>query len=701
MPDRESRQLQCPDERTGRRRNPERINRDQMDWKQEMNRGQTDAVRHAEGPCVVIAPPGSGKTAVLTRRVCELTARRAVPPHRILVITFTRAAAAEMRERYLKLSGKEDTEVLFGTFHSVFLRILRQSLQAGAFLDERYPRQLRILSEQEKKRILTSVVNSIREGRDRLPDTEQISEWIGKRKSRLEMGEDAQADLSGGEEQADLLALVFRLYCEECARGGRLDLEDITRCCRDMLKHQKNEGLLNDWRDRFRYILIDEFQDISPMQFALVRMLAWPRRNLFVVGDDDQAIYGFRGSEPRLMLELGQYYPDIRTIFLETNYRSGKRIVHAALRLIGNNRLRYPKTVRSGTGCEGEVRAVVCAEKQEQEHRLLEWLGARTGSVAVIVRTNAQAAAWGRVFDKAGVRTAAQSAARWRMHPAVKDFFAYLMLADAENGGVWQAPALLEAMLRVAGRPYRAVARYAVIRCGGSTDRLYEDYEGNAPMQGVIAKWKRQLKLLGKLPPSAAVEYVQKGIGYEDFLLSDPEKSEAAREEALQALARLREEAKRQKSIGEWLRRAAQEEERESGFSAQEEERENGFSAREERRTGSLSEQEGERTDGSVRKGADKLAPDGEKSVVRILTMHACKGLEFDHVAIPDVNEGMIPYKRAFLPEELEEERRLFYVAMTRAKKSLLMTCVHKQGNHKMQMSRFMKELIGCQTKSR
>lgn len=641
-----------------------------------MNRGQSDAMGHSEGPCVVIAPPGSGKTFVLTGRICELVKKHGILPEKILVITFTRAAAEQMRKRYREMSGETNNQVTFGTFHSVFFRILRQSLQMGAMLGGVCADHLQILSEQEKNRILTAIVNSIKTEREELPDTEQMREFISKKKNRIEAESETA---SVPETQGSIMESVFWSYCAECARRGYLDYEDIIIACKEMLEKKQNEHVLKFWQERFPYILIDEFQDISPMQFSVIRMLAEPRQNLFVVGDDDQAIYGFRGSDSKLMLELSRFYPDIRTLFLTVNYRSGERIIRTADRLICHNQLRYPKTISAAKNEGGAVRVVVCTDAEQQSRCLLGRLTEKPQgeSLAVIVRTNAQAAAVRRMIERAGMRYAKTDRAKApERHPAARDVLAYFCLAgigaDAATNpaGIGADAALgqeerLEAMLLIANKPDRAIAREAIVQCAGDPDQLLAFYEGNALMQGVVTKWKKQLAVLAQMPPHAAVRYVQKGIGYEEYILRQSGRSRAAQEEALQILSDLHQEARRFTDMREWMSAIRGNSQAEGGSAMQE----------------SSVTQEG-------------TATQEDSNAIHVLTMHACKGLEYDHVVIPDVCEGLMPYKRAFLPEDIEEERRLLYVAMTRARKTLLMTCIHKQGDPKMQMSRFMKEIL-------
>lgn len=661
-----------------------------------------DAVMHADGPCVVIAPPGSGKTKVLTLHISTLIDCYGVLPEHILVVTFTRAAAGQMRERYLLCRDEVQTRVTFGTFHAVFYQIVRESLQMGAVLNGYQTSQpLQILSEKEKKQILTSIVDQSEDRRSRFGDIDQLCAVVSRRKNRMEAegmqeGAAGEASLSADEEkqytegednrpegkrysegkdnalegkrytggkddtpgenrredETELEESIYRDYCRACRELGRLDFEDIADCCKRILQDGRNERILAYWRDKYRYLLVDEFQDISPVQFAILRMIAAPNDRLFVVGDDDQSIYGFRGADTKLMLTLPEYYHGMNICRLTVNYRSGKKIVAAARRLIEHNCLRYDKEIAAGKTEEGNVRVVVCPEKKTQMRILGETLLQIPAdeTAAVILRTHAQAEEIKRAAAQFGVRAAVKQEKRGAglyEHPVAKDVLAYLKLAVVSASGKTD----IESLLRIVNKPYRGVSRHAVIRSGGSVGELCRFYEESAPLMGMLRLFQKQLSTLAGLPPSAAFSYVCRIIGYEWKMPGKTVKATERETEAQSVLALLLQEAGKMKSLDEWLAAA------DSGVL--------------------LSE-----------------AQEEKQGHILVLTMHACKGLEFDHVVLPYLNEGVIPHKKAFLPEELEEERRLLYVAMTRARKNLLMTCIHKQGDQKYQMSRFLRELI-------
>lgn len=611
-----------------------------------------DAVMHADGPCVVIAPPGSGKTKVLTLRISALIDCHNVLPEHILVMTFTRAAAEQMRERYLSCRKESQTEVTFGTFHAIFYRIVRESLQMGAVLNEYQTNQpLQILSEKEKRQILTCLVNQSKERRDKLGDLEQLCAFISRRKNRME----AEQIREYRSEETELEEAVYQEYCRACRELGRLDFEDIADCCMRLLQDERNARILAYWRNKYRYLLIDEFQDISSVQFAILRMIAAPEDRLFVVGDDDQSIYGFRGADTKLMLALPEYYHGIRIYRLTANYRSAKKIVAVAGRLIRHNCLRYDKETVADRTEEGRVRVVVCPEKKTQMRILGETLLRIPvdETAAVILRTHAQAAAVKQAAAQFGLHVAVKhdkQGVSLYEHSAAKDVLAYLKLAVCSASG----KADMESMLRIINKPYRGVSRHAVISSGGNVEALCRFYEESAPMERTLRLFQKQLATLAGLPPAAAFSYICRitGCEGEEWELSDGGAEGAgAKTESQAVLTQLFQESGKMRSLNEWIAAS--------------------------RRNVSYADIQEE-----------------QRGHIQVLTMHACKGLEFDHVVLPYLNEGVVPHKKAFLPEELEEERRLLYVAMTRARKTLLMTCIHKQGDQKYQMSRFLRELI-------
>ena len=371
------------------------------------NNEQLTAIHHGDGPMMVIAGPGSGKTTVLVNRVLYLTRELGVPEEDILVITFTRAAAQEMEQRYLKekaaaQDGKErhagpgakpvhrgtcrrDRKVSFGTFHSIFFSFLRERMgyrnedvaEAGQCMELMW----QVLCGPELRELrLTSDIAAV------------ILSELGSRKNGM-----AHRDYPLPE---DIMARISEAYESAMHKRRLLDFDDMLIRFYELLC--RDRALLSMLRKRFRYIMIDEFQDINPVQYQIIRLLCEPLRNIFIVGDDDQSIYGFRGSDPGIMLHFPVDFPELRTVTLATNYRSGSNIVEASLRLIGNNRSRYRKALRAcpeHTGRDkGYIRTEAFSDEKEEARALVREIRAElAGSggsmdLAVLYRVHRAAA---------------------------------------------------------------------------------------------------------------------------------------------------------------------------------------------------------------------------------------------------------------------------------------------------------------------
>ncbi len=300
------------------------------------NETQKKAIRHGEGPMLVLAGPGSGKTTVITNRVRYLTEKSGVDPSCILVITFTRAAAREMKERYEQMTQAGAGRVSFGTFHSVFFLMLKLAYRYQA---------ANIVKEEQRIHFVKEAL----EGCDL--EVEDEGEFISAVLSEISMvkGELLNLDYYYAKNCSEaVFKKLYHGYEERLRKSGLLDFDDMLVMCYELLKER--EDILAAWQNKYRYILIDEFQDINRIQYEIVKMLARPRNNLFIVGDDDQSIYRFRGAKPEIMLGFERDYPDAKTLLLDTNYRSSRQIVEAAGRVISHNRTRFPKKIRAARG---------------------------------------------------------------------------------------------------------------------------------------------------------------------------------------------------------------------------------------------------------------------------------------------------------------------------------------------------------------
>ena len=588
---------------------------------------------------MVLAGPGSGKTAVITGRTCRLV-ERGVPAEAILVVTFTKAPAREMKERYLKRMNRPSTRVTFGTFHGVFYGILRNAYRLSG---------QNILSEEQKLRLLRELVHTY------CRDAEEEEELIANLNREIGTVKNNRIELEHFYSTAcpeEVFRTIYRAY-EKWKRDSRkLDFDDIMVWCYELFR--KHPEILALWQKKFQYILIDEFQDINPIQYDIVRMLAKPQDNLFIVGDDDQSIYRFRGARPEIMLHFPEDYPNAETVTLDINYRSSGAIVRQAGKLIANNEKRFPKTIKASHG-QGE--AVALREYETVKDELQDVTdgiracvseGTPYEEIALLFRTNAGS----RMAVEQLIADNIPFQMRDRLpnlydHWISRDILAYLRIG---LGSRRRAD-----FLQICNRPNRYLARDAFEAAQVSFEALYEYYEGKDWMCRRIEKLEQDLQLLGRMTPFGAVNYIRFAMGYEEYLKEYASYRRMKPEEFLERLDELQELSRGYRTAEDWFRHI--EEYRET-----------------------LAEE--------AKKNQQ------EKSGVTISTLHSVKGLEYDCVYILDVNEGVMPYQKAVLEEDIEEERRMFYVGMTRARKKLTLCSVKERFDKKTEPSRFLEEIL-------
>lgn len=608
------------------------------------NVSQREAICHGSGPALVLAGPGSGKTTVLTKRLQYLIHIYHIPPQEILVVTFTKAAALEMQQRFQRLEGIR-LPVCFGTFHSIFYRILKEYHAGYPAQDSRQTFKqdpLTVLTGKEKRDYMRQILLQER------MDEQYVSLLLEKfalfknGQTFAQLQEELPEEIT--EERFDYL---FTRYRKKCSEKQKLDFDDMAYECLKLFETRPD--ILKHWQKQFRYILVDEYQDIAPIQEKLIAMLALPENNLFLVGDDDQAIYGFRGAGTESMLSFPQKYPDTKQIFLEMNYRCRQEIVEAAGLVIAQNKKRFIKIQRSARKEENDT-CVICMgfAGWEEEHRfILEQLkeqekAGRLDKCAVLYRKNKDADMLIRMLEQHGIPylCSASKPASLQQHFITEDMTAYLrfLYGDRTRKNFFQ----------IMNRPERGIARESCLAEQIDITQLQAWHSYDPAVMTQIQKLEKACRHVGMLPLFAAMMYIRKGLGYEDWLLEHSNKE--AKKENLYILSLLQEKAKKLPTLREWekwLRQDAAE----------------------------------EMTDGSLQKTENAL---------HILTYHACKGLEFDHVFMPDLNEGWVPHKKAVTQEALEEERRMFYVGMTRAREKLYL--YYRTGTKKEPetMSRFL-----------
>lgn len=604
------------------------------------NEAQTQAIQHTDGPCLVLAGPGSGKTLTIVNRVKYLIEKQKVRPEEILVVTFTRFAAAEMKSRLCLVMGKRDLPVTVGTFHGIYYGILKWAYRMN---------QENILSETEKYQILRGVINKERmEIFDEEDFIQDIAAEIGKVKNnRIPLEEFVSEKCS-----ADAFRNIYRNYEQHRKELKKIDFDDMLVLCYELFRSRPD--VLAQWQKKFRYVLIDEFQDINRIQYDVIRMLAQPENNLFVVGDDDQAIYGFRGADSELMLGFGKDFPNAKQILLGMNYRSTANIVQNSLKLIENNVERYSKKLeanREGGSCLHiqEVKdPVEEAEYVLEEIERCKENGIKEEEIAILFRvhTDARAVVEAMVERKIPFQMKEHLPNIYE-HFIAKDIMAYFRLAT----GIRRRQDFLQVM----NRPKRYLGRDSVAGAKVSFEDMRKFYCDKDWMIDRIDQFEWDVKMLMKMAPYAAIQYIRKRIGYDDFLKEYAFTHQVNRSDLNEVLAEIGEAAKAFSSVEEWF-------------------------AHVEEYTETLKVKEKERN--RPRPG------------VRLMTIHASKGLEFKQVFLIAANEGRIPYQKAKTDKEIEEERRLFYVAMTRAKDFLKICYVKIKNGKEVTPSRFVDELL-------
>lgn len=611
----------------------------------ECNKEQKEAIMHRDGPAMVLAGPGAGKTYVITNRVKALIDEYGVKPEQILVVTFSKAAAVEMKERFEMLTGGRRLPVRFGTFHSVFFQILRLA----------YHYEVKdIATPALKYRFLEETLNETGYGVD---DKKEFLSDIEKEISRVK-GEGIEIDCYFSSAcSAEIFQKMYRGYQEKLQRHRCLDFDDMVVYTYQLLKER--EDIRRRWQAQFRYLLIDEFQDINRLQYETVCMLAEPENNLFIVGDDDQSIYGFRGAKPGIMLSFPKRFPDTKQIVLGVNYRCSDEIMKAAERLIGKNNERYEKHIVANKGKEQPVHMKKCenlpdeAEKIVAQIQMYQKEGIAYQEMAVLFRTNMQMRLLaGKLMEHGVPFTMRENLPNLFDTWMAKDIMCYLQLALGNRSR--------EKFLKIANRPVRYLSRTAFTEPEVSFDKLraYYAVKNQEWMEERIWNFEYDLKNLASLSPYAAIHFIRKGIGYDEFLKTYADERNVNADDWFDVLDEMQEMARDKKSIPEFL---------------------------------SFVENYGDTLE-EIRQEQKKQQVKEEPGV-SLMTMHASKGLEFPVVFVPTLNEDIVPYRKAVQEGNLEEERRMLYVAMTRAKTYLHLSFVKERFHKEAEPSPFLYEI--------
>ena len=605
----------------------------------ELNDSQLKAVMKKEGPCMVLAGPGSGKTAVLTRRVIELI-KSGVPAEEILVITFTKAAAIEMKERFDRLSD-DIYSVTFGTFHSLFWGILQKEkgyrssdILMGSARSKLLKQAMSIAGFAEDDNVL---LNGLSQELSRYNNAScSLAEYMPKYVDREE--------LRAFEKAYEGLKEKYRL----------IDFDDMLTKAHQMFVTQPD--VLAKWQERYKYFLVDEMQDMNDIQFKLMMLISAKTRNIFGVGDDDQSIYGFRGANPRLMQRFLEEYPDAKQILLDYNYRNPLNVVKTAGNLISNNKNRFQKIIK-GTAADGLIEINEYKNEEEEAEAIYIRIkklideGVKYDEIAILYRNHSDA----RFLVNKMLTSKMPFYLKEQMpniytHFIINDLEAYFQIAIGNSTRA--------RLLSIINRPNRYLHRRSVEE-GNDFRGMLDFYRDNPSCYRAVEALASDIRLISKMSPCAAINYIKNVMGYGAFLKEEAYRNEADFSEYQMILDFILTVFKGLRTIKQAI--------------------------------DLLNELRLKIDYENKTRNVDK----GGK--IGMYTLHSSKGLEFKNVFIVEANEGIIPTNKVESKDDIEEERRLFYVGVTRTKRNLFLSYTNKKNRDK---SRFLDELNYSSAKS-
>ena len=632
-----------------------------------LNDRQKEAVLHTEGPLLILAGAGSGKTRVLTHRIAYLIEEKGVNPWNILAITFTNKAAGEMRERVDNLVGFGSESIWVSTFHSMCVRILRRHIEALG-----YATNFTIYDTDDQKTLMKDVCKLL-EVDTKVYRERSLLSAISKAKNELMTPEELMLE-AGGDFSRKKVAEVYGEYERQLRANNALDFDDLLLKTVQLFQTQKE--VLDYYQERFRYIMVDEYQDTNTVQFELVRLLAGKYRNLCVVGDDDQSIYKFRGANIQNILNFEKVFPDARVIKLEQNYRSTETILEAANGVIRHNKGRKDKSLwtENGKGEAIEFRQFDTAydEAEYVVDDIRRQVAAGEGSYsdhAILYRTNAQSRMFEEKFVTAGIPYKIVGGINFYARREIKDLLAYLKTVDNAQDDL--------AVRRIINVPRRGIGltsinrvqEYAARREMGfyeallGADLIPDIGRGLSKLESFAALMEHFKRDAQEMTISDLLQEILEETGYIESLQA---------EDAEEAEARLENIDELRNKIAAY-EEACQEQDEPATLS------------------GFLEE---------VALVADIDDLDENSDYVVLMTLHSAKGLEFPHVYLVGMEDGLFPSYLTITaddPEEVEEERRLCYVGITRAQEKLTLTCARRRmvrgETQYNKMSRFLKEI--------
>ena len=501
------------------------------------NKSQQEAILHKDGPMLVLAGPGSGKTAVITQRTLNLIEEHHVNPANILVITFTRAAAQEMKQRFLRLAGKEKSHVTFGTFHAVFFMVLKYAYHFESS---------NIVTEEQRYQFMREIISYHHlEYQD---ENEFIGEILGEiskvKNERIPL--DHFYSSHCGEE---IFRKIYSAYVRRLQQNRLIDFDDMLTYTYELFRQRPD--ILSAWQKKYQYILIDEFQDINQIQYDIMRMLAKPADNLFIVGDDDQSIYRFRGSKPEIMLQFTKVYPKAKVVTLDVNYRCTSAVVEASRRLIAHNEERFKKTITAHRREQDPVRFFLFEDERQENTFLINEIekaraeGIPLPQIAVLFRTNVQP----RLLMEQMLSRNMAFRTKDRIpniyeHWIAKDFFAYIRIAQGSDKRA--------DFLSIMNKPKRYIGRDSLCEPHVAFDEWIRMYDEQPWIAERIEQLWHDTRVLNTLSPYAAINFIRRGIGYDDYIADYADYRNVNKEDLYDVADEILSNAKGYRTLEEW-----------------------------------------------------------------------------------------------------------------------------------------------------
>ncbi|MCR4612008.1 MAG: ATP-dependent helicase [Lachnospiraceae bacterium] len=598
-----------------------------------LDNNQLEAVNFFKGACLTLAGPGSGKTTVLVSRINNLINTYHVNPESILVITFTKDAALEMQSRFICFSDNPKAGLVnFGTFHSVFFQILRKEINLS-------PDSL-----IQGKGLIKFLKEAIKASGVDFDDN--LIEGLYKEFSYLSNTGIDINDYEPDSFDKKEFSAIYNSYCSMKKELHKIDFDDMLSVTYNLFR--KDPKILSKWQKRFSFYLIDEMQDMNDIQFDIVKLLA-SSGNIFAVGDDDQSIYGFRGANPDIMQKFPKEFEGCKVIKLIKNYRSCNSIVDASSNLISHNEMRFDKTLSANNKDKGLIKTFgfkdniaeadyICKEVSKIIKR------SSKETVSILFRNKNQSLLTVKGLTERGVPFfVKEKVANIYNHWIFKDIISYINIALG-NGTRTD-------YLRIYNKPNRYISR----NCIDKEDITFADmctfYRTKPYMVSRIKDMQKDIERLKTMRPGSAILYIRKRIGYDDYIKEASKNSKKLYDDNMKILESVSNLSKEYRDIRSFLKEC----------------------------------------NDRVEFSEDEC--DESHNRIFLYTFHASKGLEFDNVFILDVNEGITPSKKAETDKALEEERRMFYVALTRAKTNLYLCHIHSRNNEKLFPSRFIEEM--------